>query len=47
MSSIARLTGVDTSHELLEFGTVLYGTFAGLLLLIAVYMACVWRNLAT
>ncbi len=45
MSSIARITGVETRHELYNFGSTLYGTFAVLLLLVAVYMASVWRNL--
>ncbi len=47
MSVVARLTGVDTSKELLRFGMTLYGIFAALLLLIGFYMLAVWRKLAT
>lgn len=47
MSSIARLTGVETMRQLANFGMVLYGTFAILLSLIALYLAAVWRNLST
>ncbi|BDA44398.1 SPX domain-containing membrane protein At4g11810 [Coccomyxa sp. Obi] len=47
MSVVARLTGVETSQELLRFGMTLYGIFAALLLLIGFYMLAVWRKLAT
>ena len=47
MSLIARLTGVETSSQLVAFAGTLYGLFAALLALIALYMAAVWRRLAT
>ncbi len=47
MSLVARITGVETDKELQRFSTALYGVFAALLVVIAVYMAGVWRKLAT
>jgi cation transporter-like permease len=47
MSLIARLTGVETNAQLVAFASTLYGLFAALLALIALYMAAVWRRLAT
>ena len=47
MSLVARITGVETNKQLQHFAAALYGTFAALLVTIAVYMAGVWRKLAT
>lgn len=47
MSVIARITGVESKAELVEFGQVLYGLFAALLLAIGIYMLFVWRKLTT
>ena len=47
MSLVARRTGVDTFAELVDFGTALYGLFAALLLLIALYLLFVWQRLVT
>ena len=47
MSLVARITGVETNEQLQHFAAALYGTFAALLVTIAVYMAGVWCKLAT
>ena len=47
MSLVARITGVETQTELVQFAQALYGLFAALLLAIGVYMLCVWRRLTT
>ena len=47
MSVVARITGVETKGELVQFAQVLYGLFAALLLAIGIYMLSVWRKLTT
>ena len=47
MSVVARMTGVETQGELVQFGHTLYGLFAALLLVIGCYMLSVWRKLTT
>lgn len=47
MSLVARITGVETQAELVQFAQTLYGLFAALLLAIGIYMLCVWRRLTT
>lgn len=47
MSVVARITGVETKGELVQFAQSLYGLFAALLLAIGVYMLSVWRRLST
>jgi hypothetical protein len=47
MSVVARMTGVETQGELVQFGRTLYGLFAALLLAIGCYMLGVWRKLTT
>lgn len=45
MSLVARITGVETKAELVQFAQALYGIFAALLLAIGIYMLIVWRRL--
>lgn len=47
MSVVARITGVETKVELVQFAQTLYGLFAALLLAIGIYMLSVWRRLTT
>lgn len=47
MSLVARITGVETDEELEHFSVALYGLFSALLVIIALYMAGVWKKLAT
>ena len=47
MSVVARITGVETKQELVQFGRALYGLFAALLLAICGYMLSVWHKLHT